>query len=432
MQGYAIQVRRLYDGHSHHPMEHTTMVIEEGKIQAIFQGDASHLDLPTYTFADHTIIPGLIDAHVHLNGSRSYGYENITVPKALQAIRATKDARSLLQAGYTSVRDVGSVVALSLKVAIDAEEALGPNIYAAGRIISQTGGHADSHSLPLSFLRSAETSSRLADGPEECRLAVREMIREGADLIKICTTGGVGSEKDHPHDVHYTMEEIRAITEEAHRAGRRVASHAQGTDGVKRAILGGVDTIEHGYFLDDEAIELMLQHQVMFVPTLALARVYAAAMKNPYDMPTWRLKKQEEALEHMVESFRKAYQKGVPIAAGADFLGSKLREHGRNSEELLAMTQWGMTPAEALHASTLQSARVIGIENETGSLEVGKRADFVVIKGNPLNDISLIQTNVEYIGKNGTLYEKETLHAVEKQPFLTRPNYRKMPLWQEA
>jgi imidazolonepropionase-like amidohydrolase len=330
-----------------------------------------------------TVVPGLIDCHVHLSGSRQYGWEPVSTHQ--RAARAVADLGRLLRAGYTTVRDVGGAIALGLREAVVEGSVPGPRILAAGPILSQTGGHADVHSLPLDWAMALEDSI-LADGPDAVRRAVRRVCRLNADLVKICTTGGVGSEFDSPHDAHYTLEEIRAIVDEAHRLGRRVAAHAQGARGVQNAVEAGVDTIEHGYYLDDSAIEAMLRHGTVFVPTFVLARVYRDTLDAGTDMPAHRRRKQAEALDAMAASLRLAHDAGVPIASGSDFAGMPMREHGANAGDVVALAEAGLGAEGALLAATATAARALGVDDQVGRIAPGLDADMAVFAGDPLAD----------------------------------------------
>jgi imidazolonepropionase-like amidohydrolase len=347
-----------------------------------------------------TLMPGLIDCHVHLSGSRAYGHE--TTSPAWRTARAVEDLGRLVQAGYTTVRDCGGAIALGLREAVLEGSAAGPRILAAGPIISQTGGHGDVHAFPIEWVE-AMGDSILADGPDDVRQAVRRACRLNADLIKICTTGGVGSEFDSPHDAHYTPAEIEAIVDEAHRLGRRVASHAQGADGVRNAVLAGVDTIEHGYYLDEAAVEAMLAHGTVFVPTFVLSRVYRDTLEAGTEMPAYRRRKQNEAMDAMQASLRLAATAGVPIASGSDFCGYPLREHGHNARDVVALAEGALGAEGALVAATATAARACGLEGQLGRLAPGLEADMAVFQGNPLRDTSALLAGATAVVQYGRL-----------------------------
>ena len=400
----ALKASRLIDGTGRPPLLDAVVVVEGDRIKSV--GTGSEVSVPSgakvIDLGHRCILPGLIDAHAHITGSRGYGVgDYIVTPHDLRVLRAVEDCHKLLRAGIMTVRCCGSTISLSLKRAINQGLIPGPRIYAAGRTISQTGGHGDAHYIPRE--EAIKRGELLADGPDDCRRAAREALRDGADFIKIHTTGGVGSEKDHPWHAQFTIEEIRAITEEAHRVGKRVATHAQGAEGVKNAIKGGVDSVEHGYFLDEEAVELMLKNGTFFVPTFALVEVYKKSMETPYDMPPWRLRKQKMCIEAMPKSLMMAYRAGVKIATGPDYFGAPLREHGDNADEPIAMVKYGMEPMDALVAATKMGAECIGIEEQVGTLAEGKLADVIAVDGDPLEDMTALK-RVSYVMKEGSTF----------------------------
>jgi imidazolonepropionase-like amidohydrolase len=399
----ALRAARLIDAVSSEPIADGVVCVERGVITAA--GPAARVRIPPdaqrIELGDRTLLPGLMDVHVHLSGARSYS--ETATERDLLTLRAAADCRTLLDTGFTTVRDVGSLIALSLRRAITDGEVVGPRIYAAGPIISQTGGHADVHHLPIEDAR-RRRGAILADSPDECRRAVRLAVRAGADLIKICTTGGVGSMNDHPEDEHFTVEEIAAIVDEAHRARRRVASHAQGKAGILNAVRAGVDSIEHGYYLDEECAAEMERRGTYFVPTLALLDVYKQAVARPHDMPPWRLRKQQEAIPAVEQAFAVACHSRLVIGTGSDYSGAPLRAHGANTDEPVALAAYGMTAMGAIQAATINSARVIGIEGATGSIEVGKWADLIAVAGDPLSDIRTLE-KVTVVIKGGQVIQ---------------------------
>lgn len=399
-----IKAGQLIDGTGREPLTNPVVVVKGDKIAEV--GRESEIKVPEeakiVNLENLTILPGLVDDHVHIYGRRSYSpAEEIITPHDLAVIRAVEDCWKILKAGFTMVRDLGSAIALSLKRAINEGTISGPRIFAAGRPISQTGGHSDIHYLPREEV--IKKGALIADGPDDCRRAAREALRDGADLIKIMTSGGIGSEKDHPRYPQFTVDEVKAITEEAHRVERKVASHAEGAEGVKIAVLGGVDSVEHGFFLDEESVQLMINRNVYFVPTLCLVEVYKKALERPYDMPPWRLKKQEECIDAMPKSFMMAYKAGVKIAAGTDYFGPPLRAHGDNADEAITMVKYGMKPMDAILAATKNAAECIGIGGIVGTVERGKLADIIGVQGNPLEDITVLK-KVEFVMKEGTIY----------------------------
>ena len=338
-----------------------------------------------------TVLPGLVDAHLHLQGSRTMNpMDWVTESTALGTARATADLRALLGAGFTSVRDVGSTTGLGLRDAVESGDIPGPRVYTSGQAISQTGGHGDSHSLPHEWVVDQGIGiSTLADGADECRKEARKRVREGVDCLKIMTTGGVLSERDAPDQSQFTDGEVQALVEEAHRVGIPVASHAQGTAGVKRALENGVDTIEHGFYLDGEALDLFVESDATFVPTLSI--MHRILEHGPdHGVPEHGLRKSREASEAHRESTRAAYEAGVPIATGTDFLGPDLVPHGENALELeLLVEQVGLSEQEAIEAATGVAARTVP-GDDVGVLEPGRYADFVVAD-DPLSDVGSLR-----------------------------------------
>jgi imidazolonepropionase-like amidohydrolase len=401
----AIRADRLVDVVNRDVIQDGIVVVAGDTVESVgpAAGAALAPDTVLYELGDRTVLPGLVDAHLHLTGLRSYAAaENHVVPRDVLLLRASEDCRRLLDAGFTTVRDAGGVFALHLKRAIDEGTIPGPRLRAAGPVICQTGGHSDVHYRPLEEVRQSENTI-IADGVVECRQAVRLAIRAGADLIKICTTGGIGSEKDHPEDQHFTDEEIAALVDEAHRAGRRVAAHAQGAKGVLNAVRGGVDSIEHGYFLDEECAEAMLERGTHFVPTFALVEFFQTTLAGPADLPEWRLSKQRIAIDAMKRAFALAREVDLPMGAGTDYVGVPLRAHGDNADEPITMARYGLDPIDAIAVATIGSARAMGLEALVGSLEVGKAADVIAVEGDPTSVIEALR-RVSFVMKAGTVY----------------------------
>ncbi|MEF8801199.1 MAG: amidohydrolase family protein [Halolamina sp.] len=380
----------LVDGVSDSPVANGQVLVDDGRV--VDAGPAEHVDVPDdaehVDHSDATVIPGLIDAHLHLFGSRSMEpFDWMRESSELGTARATADLRKLLGSGFTSVRDVGSETGLALRDAVDDGTIPGPRVYTSWRSLSQTGGHGDSHYLPYEWANSEAAGGGLADGPAECRKEARKRVREGVDLIKIMTTGGVLSEKDAPDQSQFTDEEIQAFTEEAHRVGIPVASHAQGAPGIKSALRNGVDTIEHGFYIDDECIELFEETGATFVPTLAIMHRLVTEGAD-HGVPEYGLEKASNARDAHFESTRKAYDAGVPVALGTDFLGPELVPHGKNALEAeLFVEEIGMSEHEAIVAGTATAAETVA-DDDIGTLEEGKHADIVVFEESPLEDIS--------------------------------------------
>lgn len=321
-----------------------------------------------------------------------------TEPETLGAARATADLHALLKAGFTAVRDVGSATG-GLKRAVEDEEIPGPRVFTSGPSISQTGGHGDTHMLPYEWVADRGGIGTLADGPAECRKEARKRIREGVDLLKIMTTGGVLSEKDTPQQSQFTDAEISAMTEEAHRVGIPVASHAQGTPGIKSALRNGVDTIEHGFYLDDAALDLMKDRDATYVPTLAIMHRLVTRGAD-HGVPEYGLEKAREVRKAHFEAVELAYEAGIPIALGTDFIGPELVPHGENALEAeLFVEEVGMNPIDVITAATSVAARTVPAEN-IGQITPGYRGDLTVLAKNPLDDIGALR-EVEAVYRGG-------------------------------
>jgi imidazolonepropionase-like amidohydrolase len=387
---HVIDCGTLVDGVSDEPISDGRVLVEDGRV--VDAGPAEAVDAPDdaehIDHSDATVIPGLIDAHLHLFGSRSMQeIDRIRLTSELGTARATADLRELLGAGFTSVRDVGSETGLALREAVDDGTIPGPRVFTSWRSLSQTGGHGDAHYLPYEWATSKEAGAGLADGPAECRKEARKRIREGVDLIKIMTTGGVLSEKDAPDQSQFTDEEIQAFTEEAHRVGIPVASHAQGAPGIKSALRNGVDTIEHGFYIDQECLDLFEETGATFVPTLAIMH-RLVTKGDEHGVPEYGLEKARNAREAHFDATQRAYEAGVPIALGTDFLGPELVPHGKNALEAeLFVDEIGMSEHEAIVAGTATAAETVA-DDDIGTLEEGNHADIVAFEDCPLEDIS--------------------------------------------
>jgi len=403
----------LIDGTGKAPLENAVVVIKGSKIVNI--GEEGDVEVPSdaniIAVDGHTIIPGLIDAHLHLTGTRTPDMMEwiLETDPALRALRIAADAKTLLYSGYTTVRCCGSTIAVALKRAIEEGTALGPRIMAARQMITRTGGH-ERHSVPIKWIKEVGVT-RLADGIDDCRLAVREQLRGGADFIKICT-GVWGESKHFPYaSADYSIDEIEVMVEEAHRTGVRIASHALGKEGISIAVEAGVDTIEHGRELDEEVCKIMVKNNVILVPTLAATILKEKDRATETD-PKWRVAYAPGNLERMNDdtynAVRIAHASGVKIAAGSDITGAPLFGGylmGNNAVELEYLTRCGLSPMEALMAATKICAEALGLEDQIGTVESGKLADILVIDGNPLEDIKLLQDSntIRMVIKNGDI-----------------------------
>ena len=395
----------LIDGTGREPLEDVVVVIKGREICEVSKEGT--IEIPSSAevidASGMTVMPGLIDCHVHLSGSRSVNpFERLRVPRYLRILRASVDARKLIEAGFTTIRDVGSEFGPALRDAIAEGTIVGPRILAAGKPISQTFGHGDWHYLPYHWVKEFAI---LADGPYECRKAVRLVLRDGVDLIKICTSGGVFSEKDEPAWPQFTLEEIEAIVDEAHRVGRRVAAHAEGWEGIKNAILGGVDTVEHGDQIDEELIELIKEKGKILVPTMAIDDAMVKHGEKA-GIPTWAMRKIRELRSVNIRNYQKAYKAGVRMAIGTDYGGPEIFPMGGNAVELeLRVKLLGAKEMDVILQATKIAAEALGLEDKIGTLEKGKLADVIVVNGNPLKDITVLRdvSNIRIVMKEGSI-----------------------------
>jgi imidazolonepropionase-like amidohydrolase len=387
---------RLFDGERF--IENGCVVVEGGKIASA--GSRGEVEYPpeaeVVDLEGHTLLPGLIDAHIHFTGLRSGDIirESLLTPYATLVARAVRDLERTLMAGYTTVVDAGGVIALQLKQAQAEGTIMAPRIIAAGYPVSQTFGHGDVHFLPPEYVDPRTSrltmplSSLLCDGPSECRKAARYALRAGADFIKVFTTGGVVSQRDRPEYPQLTMEEIRAVVEEASRAGRFVHAHAEGLQGIVNALEAGVKVIAHAMYMDEDAAHLAVEAKAVVVPTLTIVDLITR-LGEAAGLPDWALEKAREAQKAHIESIRRAYRAGVTLATGTDLFTAMgdLNPYGMNSTEIvLLVREIGLKPVEALKAATKNAAKAAGLEGVVGELKPGYKADLIAVKGNPEED----------------------------------------------
>jgi imidazolonepropionase-like amidohydrolase len=345
-----------------------------------------------------TVLPGLIDVHTHLTGDTNFDpYHELTTTEGKEAINGVANARTTLLAGITTVRNVGAggYTDVDLRDAINAGQVPGPHMEVSGPPLGITGGHCDDNLLPIEY---HAVGDGVADGIAQVQHMVRQNIKYGADLIKICATGGVLSKGDNPQASQYTLEEMQAIVADAHRLGRKVAAHAHGAQGILWATQAGVDSIEHGSYINDEAIAEMKKHSTYLVPTLYLEDW----MVQNGHLPAYSQQKMEEVSAVAKGNIKRAMQAGVKIAMGTD---AAVYPHGLNAHELdVYVNQLGMAPLAALQTATINAADLMGWTAKTGTLEFGKWADIIAVEKNPLDDIRTLQ-NVKFVMKAGVVYK---------------------------
>ena len=347
-----------------------------------------------------TVLPGLIDVHTHLTGDTNFDpYHELIETDAKEAINGVVNARTTLLAGITSVRNVGAggYTDVDLRDAINSGQIAGPHMLVSGPALSITGGHCDDDLLPFKY---HDTSDGVADGIAQVQQKVRQNIKYGADVIKISATGGVLSKGDDPQASQYTLEEMRAIVADAHRLGRRVAAHAHGAQGILWASMAGVDSVEHGSYINDEGIAELKKNGTYLIPTLYLEDWI---VENGH-LPPYSHKKMVEISAVAKANIKRAINAGVKIAMGTD---AAVYPHGLNAHELdVYVNQLGMAPLAALQTATINAADLMGWSTKTGTLEAGKWADIIAVEKNPLDDVRVLQ-NVKFVMKAGVVYKND-------------------------
>ncbi|TRZ41161.1 metal-dependent hydrolase family protein [Robertkochia solimangrovi] len=408
-QDYYLQCGKILDTESGKYLSEQTIIVTGNKITAIQKGypvptneNTKVIDLKSYT-----VLPGLIDFHVHLESETNPNHylEAFTLDKEDIAFRAQEYAKRTLFAGFTTVRDLGgSGVNIALRNAIDGGWTIGPRIFTAGKAIGTTGGHADpTNGNSSELMGNPGPKEGVINGVDDARKAVRQRYKNGADVIKITATGGVLSVAKSGQNPQFTLEEIKAICETAKDYGFHVAAHAHGDEGMQRAILGGVKTIEHGTLMSDETMELMKEHDAYLVPTITAGKeVSINAEIEGYFPPVVEVKAREIGPK-IQATFGKAYKKGVGIAFGTD---AGVFKHGENAREFVYMVEAGMPEIKAIQAATLTNAMILKMENELGQINIGFLADIIAVQGDPLKDISILR-KVDFVMKDGVPVKSE-------------------------
>jgi imidazolonepropionase-like amidohydrolase len=388
----AIVGATLIDGTGADPVPGATVVIDDqGRIEAAGAGIEPPREAEVYDAAGQTLMPGMIDCHVHLYGRVASIQERMLTPPSLALFHGARNALKTLDAGFTTVRDAAGSPA-GFKQAIERGLIPGPRMRIAVAMLSQTGGHGDGL-MPSGANTGArsgpEWPEHVVDGPDEVRRAVRQLLRAGADFIKLASTGGVLSPSDEPSHTAFSPEEIGVMVFEARAKGKTCMAHAQGTEGIRNAVEAGVESIEHGIYLDDALIEDMKRRWTFLVPTLVAPMwVLRHAEQAPGSVLPQAVRKTKEVMESHRESFRRAVEAGVRVAMGTD---SGVGHHGTNAEELERMVECGMTPMQAIVATTKTASECVHMQADVGTVEPGKLADLLVVEGDPLADIAILR-----------------------------------------
>ena len=377
-------------------LEHATVLVENDKILKVANGD---INIPPgatkIPLKGRTLLPGLIDSHIHIciDGSPDPVNTAFRESPTTMTLKAARFASQTLMAGVTTVRDMGGKngIDLGIKEAINSGMIPGPRMLVSGQLICMTGGHGWQIGLE-------------ANGPDEVRRAAREQIKAGADIIKLMATGGVMTPSVEPGSEQFTVEEMQAGVEEAHKAGKKTATHAMGTRGIRNALMAGIDSIEHGVYLDEETVALMVERRVPLIPTVS-ALYHIATKGVDAGIPAYAVEKTLAVKPHHLESIRLARESGVKIAMGTD-AGTPFNHHGKNLNEVKLLVEWcDFSPMEAIESATRIAAEALSLENQIGTIEEGKLADLIVTAGNPLDDIGLLcnQENIHLVVQGGNL-----------------------------
>ncbi len=398
----AIKCGLLIDGQGGDPIPQAVILLDGEKVTAV--GTEKSLEIPAEAqivdLSDKTVLPGMIDCHVHINSNGEPATELKSMKELLpfKALKSIKNAQADLDAGFTTIRDCGAsgFVDLAVKKAIDAGLHVGPRMQVSGPIISITGGHGDTHLAPEVVVD--PDIRAVVDSPDEARKAARRHLKYGVDLVKMAATGGVLSDGTEPGAQQLSYEEMKAAIDEAKKLGKSSAAHAQGTTGIKEAIRAGITSIEHGCYLDEEAIAMMLEKGTYLVPTLC-APYHIAEHGIEGGIPEWGVRKTKQVMGAHVQSFKDAYKAGVKIAMGTD-AATPFNYHGKNAFELQLMVEAGMKPMDAILTTTKNAADLMGWQDKVGTLEAGKYADVIAVDGNPLDDIKVLQ-DVKFVMKGG-------------------------------
>jgi imidazolonepropionase-like amidohydrolase len=397
----AIKAGRALDVRTGQMTNNAVILIDGERIAAIGANLAIPAGAEVIDLSTMTVLPGLIDSHTHLTFEPGIGgVSGITRSVPRQTLTGAKNARITLLAGFTTVRNVGAAgfSDIALRDAINAGDVPGPRIVASGPSLGITGGHCDDNYLPWEF---HHKSDGVADGVESVMGKTREVIKYGANVIKVCSTGGVLSLGDDPKASEFTFEELKTIVAEAHRLGRKVAAHAHGGEGLKQAVLAGVDSIEHGTYIDDEGIRLMKEKGTYLVPTIYLTDWFLENYER-LGLPPQIIAKAKEVMPAMKKNLTHAVQQGVPVAFGTD---AAVYPHGLNAREFAVLVRMGLTPLQAIQTATVHASKLLDRADSIGALEADKYADLIAVSGDPTKDVTELE-RIKFVMKGGTVYKR--------------------------
>lgn len=405
-----IKAARMFDGKSDRITSPGLLVVTDGKIACAGASCTAPAGAETLDLGDATLLPGFMDAHTHITGEAGSDWRQDQIngfqrTVAEQALQAAVYAKKTLMIGFTTIRNVGAndYVDVGLRDAINRGIAVGPRILTAAYSLGATGGHCDENGWRQGLFPETTPLVGVINGPDQARQAVRLQHKYGADVIKTCATGGVLSQRDAVDTPQLTQEELNALVDEAHALRMKTAAHAHGAEGAKRAIRAGIDSIEHGSFLDDEALRMMKERGTVLIPTLMAVQGLRERLAANTQMPPAIQAKARAAMAAISTMFPKAVSMGVTIGLGTD---AAVYPHGRNAEEFWQMVNLGMKPLDALKAATSVDAKLLGLEAQLGTLEAGKLADIVATPGDPSQDIRLTE-KVFFVMKEGVVYRND-------------------------